>query len=774
MRKYIYLFELDSVRKTDSEIIKGQNALIDEIIYKGNAVVLTFNQIVESRGFYTLLMNKSYKESLLKLFKMGLIKINRYGDTRTISQYLINTIDNSTNFIYSGLPLKSSQRRLMALFKRSIIYSDLSEIDYYLELISKIKKGDDEQDDIEACKHKIKELFYDADNVDEKNNVLLQNNNFESERDKLKTLKSMLQLIFELSLYDDIYLDPLAKEEQKDQFNMVDYINVVISYITNNAKDETSTSVPDEMVSGAKIIKSLNSYKNRTINRSDYKMEIMDKCKINCNTESSVAYHYALGIIDLCYNFVCENSIANISKHYDFNDFAMLKDLNKDENADLSIELADNSFICDFNNRLESYIKDTENIDLYSYLVPNFSALDKKDIRRISQKIKLAASLDKKVYVNHNLDNKVYSYEYKENEQKIKQTRNSIIGIVLDLLLIYVFYKISYAVATSLNFKISRFDFLSNPFFASTAGLFLVDFIKKIFSKIISKYIPIDAKFSKSLVDTVINLIKRFYDLLLFIVYGIKKQIYSNSKNTKNKESEALRRTEYIEYIIPKELKEYKKWYKEEQKNKSCLVKNDSAFYEIADTNNFELISEIIKAEEIKGIKYGVIYSSDYRYLIVDPVRNRNNNGLFPYERIIPKNENGVVIMVKHNDKFVLLKQFRHPIRTRQLCFPRGFCESDSLEDDVLRELKEELEICKNDITQIEKIGTITPDSGLTSGKAHIFYCHVTNFRNSKTEGIEDVIELSGEELDKHIKNNTIIDGFTICAYCLAKEKSLI
>lgn len=31
MSKYVYLFELDSVRKTDEEIIAGQAALYDEM-----------------------------------------------------------------------------------------------------------------------------------------------------------------------------------------------------------------------------------------------------------------------------------------------------------------------------------------------------------------------------------------------------------------------------------------------------------------------------------------------------------------------------------------------------------------------------------------------------------------------------------------------------------------------------------------------------------------------------------------------------------------------
>ena len=38
MEKQVYLFELDSVRKTDEEIIAGQNALYDEVVLNGNIV----------------------------------------------------------------------------------------------------------------------------------------------------------------------------------------------------------------------------------------------------------------------------------------------------------------------------------------------------------------------------------------------------------------------------------------------------------------------------------------------------------------------------------------------------------------------------------------------------------------------------------------------------------------------------------------------------------------------------------------------------------------
>ena len=105
MRKYVYLFELDSVRKTDDEIIIGQKALYDEIVINGNIVVLTYNQLVDSRGFFSLLRDEKYSQSLIRLFEMGAIRLSQFGDIRTVSQYLLQSIEDDKEFIYSALPL---------------------------------------------------------------------------------------------------------------------------------------------------------------------------------------------------------------------------------------------------------------------------------------------------------------------------------------------------------------------------------------------------------------------------------------------------------------------------------------------------------------------------------------------------------------------------------------------------------------------------------------------------------------------------------------------
>lgn len=67
-----------------------------------------------------------YFESFVTLFEQGHIRLAQYENIRTISQYLLESIAPDKHFIYSALPVKSSQRRLLALIRRSLTYSDLS------------------------------------------------------------------------------------------------------------------------------------------------------------------------------------------------------------------------------------------------------------------------------------------------------------------------------------------------------------------------------------------------------------------------------------------------------------------------------------------------------------------------------------------------------------------------------------------------------------------------------------------------------------------------
>lgn len=218
MRKYVYLFELDSVRKTDTEIIVGQHALYDEIVKNGNIVVLTYNQLIDSRAFFSLWDNREYYESILEPFKKRYICISQFGAMRTIAQYLLNTIDSEENkYVYSALPIKRSQRRLIELIKRSVMYSDLSEINGYIKHI-----GRTEED--------LRDLFIEVD-VDctagcKKMIEIPSQLTIPDMYNVLENLYWLLGMILRLSTIHDIFIAHREPSEYSC-YELKDYLNYI-------------------------------------------------------------------------------------------------------------------------------------------------------------------------------------------------------------------------------------------------------------------------------------------------------------------------------------------------------------------------------------------------------------------------------------------------------------------------------------------------------------------------------------------------------------------
>lgn len=281
-RKYVYLFELDSIRKTNEEIIAGQNALYNEIVGNGNIVVLTFNQFIDSRGFFSLLSNHEYRKCILTLFEKGAICFSQYNDIKTLSQYWLNAMEDGKKFIYSAIPLKYTQSKLVAILRRSLMYSDLSEIYSYT------KEG------WNRTAEELDELFPNEDlSMAQMQNVVRQ-------------LYFLLSVTLQLSVMKDIYVPAKERQQEFEFYPMLNKIFMLDS--------------PDDVLWKKAInkIKSLEAYKRKTPsnNRSDYLRELS---KINQEEfwKENSTIQYAMDIINNCYNYVCELSIRNVSKHYD-------------------------------------------------------------------------------------------------------------------------------------------------------------------------------------------------------------------------------------------------------------------------------------------------------------------------------------------------------------------------------------------------------------------------------------------------------------------------
>lgn len=176
-----------------------------------------------------------------------------------------------------------------------------------------------------------------------------------------------------------------------------------------------------------------------------------------------------------------------------------------------------------------------------------------------------------------------------------------------------------------------------------------------------------------------------------------------------------------------------------------------------------EKIREFTKCS---GKKIGVIYRSDYNMLITDLIR-RKDGSCYIYERIIPAEQGGVVVVAKYGDRFVLLKQFRHALRDFQYAFVRGFGERGiSPSENAAKEISEELGA---KVTECTFLGTVCADSGLTGAATSAFFCTIEKPENLFAEGIKETLLLTQSELEQMIADKKITDGFTLSAYMLYK-----
>lgn len=104
------------------------------------------------------------------------------------------------------------------------------------------------------------------------------------------------------------------------------------------------------------------------------------------------------------------------------------------------------------------------------------------------------------------------------------------------------------------------------------------------------------------------------------------------------------------------------------------------------------------------------MYSSEYHYLLVDLIRNPDGK-LYTYERILPVVPSGAAMAVTiQNGLFVLLRQYRHAIRTSQYSFPRGFGKGTLTVRKCQKEVHEEIGAT---VIKCEYLGEVVADSGL-------------------------------------------------------------
>lgn len=167
------------------------------------------------------------------------------------------------------------------------------------------------------------------------------------------------------------------------------------------------------------------------------------------------------------------------------------------------------------------------------------------------------------------------------------------------------------------------------------------------------------------------------------------------------------------------------------------------------------------------GVVIGMVYRSSWHVVLVDLVYNGSD--YFAYERVVPVSQGAVVIVPIYNDKFVLLRQFRHAIRRSGFAFPRGFGDSSMVPmENAYREVCEELGITKDNIHGMTFLGKVHPDSGFLADTVNVYCCQINKYSIRKGyEGIQNVSLFSFYDLASAVYRGEIQDGFTLASLSL-------
>ena len=169
------------------------------------------------------------------------------------------------------------------------------------------------------------------------------------------------------------------------------------------------------------------------------------------------------------------------------------------------------------------------------------------------------------------------------------------------------------------------------------------------------------------------------------------------------------------------------------------------------------------------GRAVGVVYDNTPYYYVVADLCIRDDGTLYPYCRIIypHKQSNGVVVIPRREGRFGLLSIFRHPPRMESGGeFPRGFGEALTPAENGVKELWEELGV-RLSPDELEFLGEVQVDTGLSAGKMHVFLAQVdeVDIPPDNGEGIHGLRWVTPEELAQQVADGTITDGVTLATY---------
>ena len=155
------------------------------------------------------------------------------------------------------------------------------------------------------------------------------------------------------------------------------------------------------------------------------------------------------------------------------------------------------------------------------------------------------------------------------------------------------------------------------------------------------------------------------------------------------------------------------------------------------------------------------VYDGKVVFVDYDDIETADGHKSF---REVIRHPGGVVIVAEKDDKILLVKQFRYPLKSVSIELPAGKLEYGENPDDAAkRELEEETGYVAK---TWKSLGYIFTTPGICDEKLYLYHAKdLTSTKPNPDEGeILQPLEYNIEEVFTMIKNGEINDSKTLCA----------
>lgn len=144
------------------------------------------------------------------------------------------------------------------------------------------------------------------------------------------------------------------------------------------------------------------------------------------------------------------------------------------------------------------------------------------------------------------------------------------------------------------------------------------------------------------------------------------------------------------------------------------------------------------------------------------------------HTRVMNRINHGVAVLPLFEQKIILIRHFRHPLRKTILEIPRGAIdENTSLEQTARQELLEEI---GGEVGELILLGFVYGSTNLFANGSHLYISHLKSLSGlpQLDEGVEAIESVTIGEFEKMMIEGKIEEAFTIAAFCQARLRGLI